>query len=73
MRNLILIFTFFMMSTVIMAQELNCDVQINTDQIENSNKSVFEAPVLPFEPSGVAGFSESPTGVNWLLITSRFS
>ncbi len=43
MRNLILIFTFFMMSTVIMAQELNCDVQINTDQIENSNKSVFEA------------------------------
>ena len=42
MRNLILIFVFVLSSWLVTGQELNCDVQINTDQIEATDKSIFE-------------------------------
>lgn len=42
MRKHILILSIFLMSFTALGQELNCDVQINTDQIQASDKSVFE-------------------------------
>jgi len=41
MRKIIYIMSAILMSTLIEAQELNCNVTINSDQIEGSNKSVF--------------------------------
>jgi hypothetical protein len=42
MRKLIYFFLLLVAPILVSGQELNCDVQINTDQIEASDKSVFE-------------------------------
>ena len=41
MKNCLLILCFILFAGFIQAQELNCTVQINSDQISGSNKSVF--------------------------------
>lgn len=41
MRNFVFIMSFILFSGLIQAQELNCTVQINSDQVQGTNKSVF--------------------------------
>jgi hypothetical protein len=41
MKYLYLIFCLFFCTGLLLAQEVNCTVQINSDQIQGSNKSVF--------------------------------
>jgi len=41
MRNFAFLLTFFMLAGITQAQELNCTVQINSDQVQGTNKSVF--------------------------------
>lgn len=41
MRNFVLIMSFILFPGLIHAQELNCTVQINSDQVQGTNKSVF--------------------------------
>lgn len=41
MKKLLSTLLLVLVSTTIFAQELNCNVQINSDQIEGSNKSIF--------------------------------
>ncbi|MFT3753725.1 MAG: DUF4835 family protein [Paludibacter sp.] len=41
MKNLVLILSFFLFAGMAQAQELNCTVQINSDQVQGTNKSVF--------------------------------
>ena len=42
MRRLTYLLLLFLMPLSLIGQELNCDVQINTDQIQASDKSIFE-------------------------------
>jgi hypothetical protein len=41
MRYIALLLTFFLLAGILQAQELNCTVQINSDQVQGTNKSVF--------------------------------
>ena len=41
MRNFALILSFILLAGITQAQELNCTVQINSDQVQGTNKSVF--------------------------------
>ena len=41
MKQLLLILSFFLFANLTFAQELNCTVQINSDQVQGTNKSVF--------------------------------
>lgn len=41
MKKLLSTLLLVLVSTTVFAQELNCNVQINSDQIEGSNKSIF--------------------------------
>lgn len=41
MKNIVLILSFFLFAGAMQAQELNCTVQINSDQVQGTNKSVF--------------------------------
>lgn len=41
MRNIAFILTLFLFSGMVQAQELNCNIQINSDQVQGTNKSVF--------------------------------
>lgn len=41
MKNLVLILSFSLFAGMAQAQELNCTVQINSDQVQGTNKSVF--------------------------------
>lgn len=41
MKKLLSTLLLVLISTTVFAQELNCNVQINSDQIEGSNKSIF--------------------------------
>lgn len=41
MKNLVFIMNFLLFAGFIQAQELNCNVQINSDQVQGTNKSVF--------------------------------
>jgi hypothetical protein len=41
MKNFALILAFFLLAGIAQAQELNCTVQINSDQVQGTNKSVF--------------------------------
>ena len=41
MKQLIFILSLFLMTISIQAQELNCTVNINSDQVQGTNKSVF--------------------------------
>lgn len=42
LRRILLILTGIMAMATVSAQELNCTVEINSDQVQGSNKSVFE-------------------------------
>lgn len=42
MKIILSLLSFILLSTSLFAQELNCRVEINTSQVEGTNKSVFE-------------------------------
>ncbi len=41
MKQFVLIMSFLLFAGLTSAQELNCTVQINSDQVQGTNKSVF--------------------------------
>ena len=41
MRNIAFILTLFVFAGLVQAQELNCTIQINSEQVQGTNKSVF--------------------------------
>lgn len=42
-RTILFVLTFFFASNALNAQELNCNVQVNSTQIQGSDKSIFDA------------------------------
>ncbi len=41
MRNVLSIFIFFLLATLTKAQELNCEVVVNSDQVNQTNQQIF--------------------------------
>ena len=42
MKRNLLIISFIVLGVALMAQELNCNLQINSDKVQGSNKEVFK-------------------------------